>query len=118
MSTFTTPLVVTPLDDGKNWYLLEKFEYHVGKYPSNDIVYVPKRFKTDFASVPRIFWYLFPPWGKYGKAAVVHDYLCRKKDRPSNEVHRIFYDAMLILDVPKWKAWTMWLAVRCCGPKF
>src|SRR5262245_18238032 len=34
-------------------------------------------FKTDLASVPRCLTWLFPRYGKYTKAAVVHDYLCQ-----------------------------------------
>lgn len=38
---------------------------------------VPKGFVTDFASVPEILQGLIPPTGRYGKAAVIHDYLYR-----------------------------------------
>lgn len=38
---------------------------------------VPKGFKTDGASVPRIFWSIFPPYkSEYFSACVIHDYLC------------------------------------------
>lgn len=118
MSTFTTPLVVTPLADGKRWRLVWTFEYHVGRYPSDDIIKVPSGFVTDFASIPRPFWTILPPWGKYGKAAVVHDYLCTTKTRDSKKVHKLFLDAMQTLGVPKWKRRIMYAAVRCCGPRF
>lgn len=39
-------------------------------------VNVPKGYLTDGASVPRPFWSLIPPWGEYGQAAVMHDWLC------------------------------------------
>ncbi|EAJ1254841.1 DUF1353 domain-containing protein [Campylobacter lari] len=40
---------------------------------------VPKGFKTDGASIPRLFWSLFPPFkSEYFSACVVHDYLCEK----------------------------------------
>ena len=35
---------------------------------------VPEGFVTDGASVPRIFWSVFPPVGRYFVAAIVHDY--------------------------------------------
>jgi hypothetical protein len=41
----------------------------------NRTIEVPKGFITDLASVPRPFWALLPPGGKYSKAAVVHDYM-------------------------------------------
>lgn len=118
MSSFTDPLVVTPLDDGKRWRLVKSFSYYVGDESSSDVICVPVGYVTDFASVPRFAWSIFPPWGVYGKAAVVHDWLCQVRGRPSSEVHRIFREAMGVLGVPTWKKWLMWAAVRCCGPRF
>lgn len=40
---------------------------------------IPKGFKTDLASVPRILWPLLPPFGKYNRAAIAHDFLYRNK---------------------------------------
>ena len=37
-------------------------------------------FRTDLASVPRFLSWLFPRYGKYTKAAVIHDYLCQALD--------------------------------------
>lgn len=44
------------------------------------VVTVPKGFVTDLASVPKAAWPLFPPEGKYGAAAAVHDLLYQKKN--------------------------------------
>lgn len=118
MSTFLTELEVKPADNGRTWILLSEFQYHIGEFPSNDIVIVPKGYETDFASIPRLMWSIFPPWGKYGKAAVVHDWMCEMKDRKSSEVHDIFLEAMGVLGVPWWKRRAMWLGVKCCGPRF
>ena len=74
MSQFTTELVVEQIGDSKYYRLLEGFEYHVGEYPSNEVIVVPKGFITDFASSPKILWPILPPRGEYGKAAVIHDY--------------------------------------------
>lgn len=113
-SSFTKPLVVSPLEDGKHWKLVEAFEYHIGSLLSKEIICVPMGFITDFASVPQIFWNILPPWGKYGKAAVVHDYLYHSKvynyDRKQSD--KIFYEAMKVLDIPFWKRYIMYLAVR------
>ena len=118
MSSFTVPLIVSPQANGRHWVVMREFRYHVGAYPSTDVVRVPAGYITDFASVPRFFWRILPPWGKYGKAAVVHDWLCDLRDRPSAEVHRIFLEAMTVLEVNPWKRMAMYLAVRCCGPRF
>lgn len=42
-------------------------------------VTVPCGFETDLASVPRVFWAVYPPFGKYIEASVIHDYLYRQK---------------------------------------
>ena len=42
---------------------------------------VAEGFETDFASVPRLLWVVLPKWGKYGNAAMVHDWLYWKQDR-------------------------------------
>lgn len=67
-------------------------------------------YKTDGASVPRVFWQLFPPFRpEYFTAAVIHDFLCSRALRePSiKEAYRkadlSLKEAMEILEVPKWK---------------
>ena len=42
---------------------------------TNDFIIVPAGFYTDFASIPKAMWWLYSPWGVYGPAAVLHDYL-------------------------------------------
>ena len=111
MSSFTTPLIVEPLEDGRHWKLVEKFEFNNKKYT----ISVPAGFITDFASVPRIFWWLIPPTGRYGKAAVVHDFCYRKACFSRKECDWIFLEGMRALGVPKWKRLIMWAAVRLFG---
>ena len=112
-SSFTLPLVVTPLDDGRRWELVKPFEYHVGSEDSNEVIKVPKGFITDFASIPRIFWSIIGnPWGQYGKAAVIHDYLYHTQIYTRSRSDRIFLEAMQVLGVSWWRRRTMWFAVR------
>lgn len=59
-----------------HWVVTEPFTYYLDSLDSNLYVTVPRGFLTDGASVPRLFWKLIPPWGGYGQAAVLHDYLC------------------------------------------
>ena len=61
--------------DGRVWKLLDTFRYHIGSPDSDEIVVVPRGFLTDFASIPRGLWNIFPPAGPYAPAALVHDYL-------------------------------------------
>lgn len=75
MSSFRQPLDVRVLDDGKNYEVLDTFTYYLEEN-KQALIRVEKGFITDFASVPRIFWSIFPPFGRYTKAAVLHDRLC------------------------------------------
>ena len=54
--------------DGLRWDSLET---------GGRTVVIVAPFTTDLASVPRFLSWLFPRYGKYTKAAVVHDYLCQ-----------------------------------------
>ncbi len=45
------------------------------KSPSLGIIRVEAGFDTDYASVPRVFWAIYPPDGEYRAAAVIHDFL-------------------------------------------
>lgn len=72
--SFLTPLEIEYVD-GRNWKVTQEFDYLVDYENKDTTIRVPAGFVTDFASIPRAFWVVFPPTGKYGKAAVVHDYL-------------------------------------------
>lgn len=116
MSSFTKPLIVKYLD-GKRWELVEEFSYHVGIKSSPEIITVPKGFITDFASIPRLFWRVIGhPAEKYGKAAVIHDYLYSEQQTYTRKrSDEIFYEAMEVLKVPFWKRWAMYHSVRTWG---
>lgn len=75
-------------------------------------VFVPEGFVTDFASVPRIFWPIFPPAGRYCEAAVIHDYLCASGTCSRFLADSLFRECMCQLGVPLWKRWLMYYGVR------
>ncbi len=112
-SSFTTPLVVEDLEGG--WRVVNAFTYAIGREGSTVCITVPAGFQTDFASVPRIFWSIFPPTGKHGKAAVLHDYLYATQQASRVVADAIFLEAMGVLDVPAWRRWAMYLGVRLGG---
>ena len=70
---------------------------------------------TDFASVPQFLWFWLPYWGKYGKAAVLHDYLYGSHEVERSIADAIFYEAMLVGGTKKWKARLMYWGVRLFG---
>ena len=115
MSRFTNVLVISPLADGKSWYIREPFGYAVGSEEGDDVIDVKVGFMTDFASVPRPLWWLFPRWGRYGNAAVIHDYLYWERSRRRKESDDIFLDAMRILEVGYVTRTLLYLAVRAGG---
>lgn len=114
MSSFTTPLDLQANDDGVTFTLLSEFIYELGSDP-NRLIVVPKGFRTDFASVPQIFWNILPPWGKYGKAAVLHDFLYKKQEFNRKFCDDLLLEAMTALDVPAWKRNLIYWGVRLGG---
>jgi hypothetical protein len=81
-----------------------------------DDIVVPEGQGTDFASVPRMFVWFLPRYGRYTKAAILHDYLLRVAV-PAGRTSRLdadglFRQAMRELEVPFLRRWIMWGAVR------
>ena len=115
MSEFTDVLLVSPVPDGKTWAIWKEFTYHVGQLNSGETITVPLGFRTDFASVPPIFRFLVPRWGKYGKAAIVHDFCYWEQQYPRKRADEIFREAMGVSEVARWRIFVMYRAVRLFG---
>lgn len=112
---FETELEVEFID-GKNWLLTKPLAYlDLDKEERPVSVVVPEGFVTDFASIPRPLWSLYPPTGLYAPAAVVHDYLYRTKETSRGTADSIFLHAMTDLGVRRTARWTIYLAVRAFG---
>jgi hypothetical protein len=82
---------------------------------------VPKDFTTDFASVPRVFVWLLPRYGRWTQVAVLHDYLwslSRAGKFNKADADGILNRALRELEVPFLRRWIMWTAVRwAAGPR-
>ena len=105
------PVDVQQVSD-QGWKTLRTLTYHA----TTEDFEVPAHQGTDFASVPRVFVWFIPRYGRYTKAAILHDYLCRQYV-PSGRISRIdadgiFRQAMRELGVPFLRRWIMWGAVR------
>jgi len=99
------------LQDPKDWVVVREIVYHAR---SRDFVAEPGM-HTDFASLPRAFVWFLPRYGRYTKAAIVHDHLWREEVPRSIsriEADGIFRQAMRQLEVPFLRRWIMWGAVR------
>lgn len=73
----------------------------------------------DGASIPAMLWSAAngtPFVGDYRRATVLHDVACQERTRPSADVHRMFYDAMITDGVTRGRAIKMYTAVRLFGP--
>lgn len=120
MSSFTNEPEVMPIGSGRKWKVTKGFVYFLNDNQTGEQITISPGFITDFASVPRILWAAFPPYGRYGKAAIVHDYLYRIKCIGMRKVTKeeadvIFFNAMKVLKVPAWKRILMYTAVKYFG---
>lgn len=79
-------------------------------------LFIPKYFETDFASIPRPLWWLYPPDGPWIEASVVHDYLyCRNVNCTRFLADAIFRELMIHFEVPQRKILPIHKAVRYFG---
>ena len=59
------------------------------------------------------------PWaGKFKNASVIHDYHCTAMLEPWQDVHHMFFEAMLAKGVSRVKAGLMYYAVYAFGPRW
>lgn len=104
------------------WVVKKAFNFYLDDKQKRRVV-VPEGYLTDGASVPRPFWSFVPPWGDYGQAAVMHDWLCeylRVWDTERGEYIKItrdecdsiFNDAMRSLGVSNTTRKLMYGAVK------
>lgn len=110
MTHFLKFALLRPLQaGGGRWQLEEPLVYSA----DDDKIYiVPKGFRTDLASIPKLLWAIWPPFGRYTSAAVLHDYLCENAEVSRYKGDCLFLEAMGWSNVPKFKRWTIFFAVR------
>ena len=117
MSSFTKPLIVkVHAEDLKDspFEVMEEFEFYSELY-DDIIISISKGYSTNFASVPRIFWPIVPPIGRYSKATVVHDWLIDNRDKHELDIHQInkvFKEAMEVSGVRWFYRNIMYIAVE------
>jgi len=123
MKAFLTALQLEPLPDGRNFKVLSPFLYCADLGSDGDIITVPTGFVTDLASVPQALWNIFPPFGKYTEAAVIHDYLYKTGGHipghlrvyTKGDADNIFKDASRLCEVGSVKSQLMYWAVKAFG---
>ncbi len=124
MSSFTGHLTLTHLEaDWRRWKLRHAMTYEVGSEGSGREIRVPRGFTSDGASIPRFLWAVLPVWGRWSRAALLHDWLydCLRDGPPHPEAptrrdaDAVFHEAMLVCGTARPVALAMWLAVRLFG---
>ena len=123
MSAFTDALTLTQSDDWRRWTIEQPLIYEVGALGSGALITVPTGFSTDGASIPQFLWSVMPTWGRYSRAAVIHDYLyvLLKSGTPHplapdrRTADAIFYEAMVVCGTNSTVRWVIWAAVRVFG---
>jgi hypothetical protein len=114
MSRFLEPLHVTT-EDGRTWTVHEEMDYEVGKMGSGERIVVPEGTKTDFGSIPRMFWWGFSPIGLGTRAYVLHDYLYCVQIYSRAKSDKILLEALGVLGLNWVYRHTIYLAVRSGG---
>lgn len=98
------------------WRVERAFSYHAGEKEDMEVIFIPKGFITDGASIPKFAWPIVGhPLQKYAQAAVVHDYLYHTQTSKRKRADVIFHEAMGVLKVANWKRTIMYQAVRRFG---
>lgn len=70
---------------------------------------------SDGASVPRLFWRVLPPFGKYWPAGLLHDAIYRTQSLSRKEADDLFFEAMESCGCSRLQCWTIYAAVRSFG---
>jgi len=111
---FWTPLVVEKVGP-RTWRLAKDLLYASAVEGAPPSILVPAGFETDFASVPRGLWNLFPPDGSYTAAAVVHDCLYREGVAKRAAADAVFLEAMVVTGTGRFTRICIWASVRLFG---
>ena len=91
-------------------------------YRGSVTIKVERGFRTDFASIPRVFRVILSPYGRHTEAAVLHDWLYQTSgmhgEFTRKQCDELFFEAMIACGVGKARALTMYSAVRAFGWMF
>ena len=121
---FKSNLFAVTTEDGRNFVLFNDADY-VAK--DGRLFRIPVGATSDGASTPQPIWNLIPPFGKYWKAAVLHDAAYRNillvwdgsawqtACLPFEASNELIYEAMQSLGVDQLEAVAIYEAVALAG---
>lgn len=93
-------------------FITTDWHYYIG--PACSAAVPPDR-KTDFASIPRLLWWLYPSVGPYLRAALIHDELYLKNHGSRAVADAIFLEIMGHDKTPFYQKWPLYFGVRLGG---
>jgi hypothetical protein len=96
------------------WFLTTPVKW-INRNTLPQLIEIPRGFVTDFASVPRPLWWLFPRIGSYGLPSIMHDWLYWQQDVPRKTADHLFRVAMAEMGTPAWSVLTIFSAIRVFG---
>lgn len=105
------PILAQDQKDPTQWILVRDFKFN---RDSIELI-IPKGFKTDFASVPRLFWNIISPTELGDIGPIKHDWTYRTGYGTRLEADNIFLDDMKADGIAYWKRYSAYWAVRSAG---
>ena len=109
--SITSEPIYRDSEDGLSRILVNDWVVLIGGMP----ILIPAGFVSDGASVPRFLWAIIPPYGRYTKAAIVHDFLYKTGLFTKAQADWIFLDMMDHCKVLVWKRNVMYAGVCAFG---
>lgn len=114
---FFGDVVLEQLNDGRSVRTKTNFGFTDSKGYKWE---VPSGTELNGAGIPNALWSVVgsPFSGKYRKAAIIHEHAINIRERPYQDVHRMFYEAMIASEVDEPTAKTLYAAVLNFGPRW
>ena len=114
---FSGTIITEWLDNGRDMRIVKEVKY-IDPYGIEWIA--PVDAIINGASIPQPLWSAVgsPFVGKYRRASVFHDVACTEQTRPSMQVHKMFYNAMIEDGVEPEKAESFYSIVVLFGPRW
>ena len=89
--------MVYPITKDRHFVILEELTI---KLSNEEIIKIPKGFIFNGSSSPRFLWWLFPSYGDFFFAAIIHDYLYHirfKSDKINIKLAKKFADKEMLI---------------------
>lgn len=108
---WNSEFIVEFQDKGINANLYKDLSYTLSdelceklKVDKGTTIVAPKGSWTNFASIPKVFWSIYPPTGTYAKGAGLHDFLCTEYYANLNIKEGYMHPNQNLTDVENWKS--------------